>query len=170
METSLSHDSFDFRLYDAKHKFDNFQGDRFYTSEVLVNCWRKGYVVASPMNFQTALYTARYTNKKVYGSLADEVYHKHLLEPPSVRMSRMPGIGFPWFELNSDKVFTEGQIILPDGREYFPPSAFIKKYLDSHDYQTRLQWYRNKAKFVEGLENNLLNTLKKQHLSKEEYF
>lgn len=161
---------FNFKLFDAKHKFDNFQGDRFYTSEILQDLWKFGYVVSSPMNFQTALYTARYTNKKLYGDNAVDCYDMNGLERMNTRMSRRSGIGFPYYELNKDKIFSSGTIMLPDGKEYFPPKAFVDKYLNSVDYQEALRWYKVKAKFVEGLENNLLNELKRTSLPEEEYF
>lgn len=161
---------FNFKLFDAKHKFDNFQGDRFYTSETLQDLWKFGYVVSSPMNFQTALYTARYTNKKLYGDNAVDCYDSNGLERMNTRMSRMPGIGFPYYEQNKDKIFSTGSIMLPNGKQYFPPPAFVKKYLDSVDYQEALRWYKVKAKFVEGLENKLLNELRRTSLPEEEYF
>lgn len=87
-------------------------GDLRYTSAMLENIWRYGFVDVGELNFESAGYVARYCLKKVTGAMADDHYYSvdldgamTFISPEFVLMSRRPGIGRDWYEKYRDDVF-----------------------------------------------------------------
>lgn len=99
-----------------------------WRSPLLEKVWKKGYVVVSPISWDTCAYTARYVMKKV-GGMTNDDYIAHGVEPEFVLMSRRPGIGREYFDDNYKTIYEYDEVFIkgPDGgRKGKPP-----KYYDS---------------------------------------
>lgn len=92
-------------------------------SEILQDCWRKGYVTVSHADYPALQYCAGYVQKKLHG-LHEKAY-LDLCEIVGVspqpreaaRMSRRPGIGVPWMERQDpERVWRTGTVAVPDSR------------------------------------------------------
>lgn len=143
---------FGLRLSDLVPYGRNELGDMTYTSDFLTSCWsiRKapvqqgsvtplsylddfceplGRVVVAPATWQTFAYVARYTTKKFYGPQA-QYYEEFNIQPPFLRMSRMPGIGAQWFADHPDVMdFEYISVSTPTGgRKFRPPHYFDRLY------------------------------------------
>lgn len=124
-------------IFGLKHKSGSLipwtlskSGKPQWRSSYIEDIWRNGIVTVSPMSWDTAAYTARYTLKKALKGYSKELYTQNGLEPEFVLMSRRPGIGFKYYEDHRDAIYEFDQIIQrsPDGgRKAKPP-----KYYDSH--------------------------------------
>lgn len=89
-------------LSDLVHYKRNFQDDFLFNSATLTKIWGKGHVVVGKVTFESSAYVARYVTKKVNGPVAKALYLEKGLYPEFSRMSRMPGIGRLYFEMNRD--------------------------------------------------------------------
>lgn len=102
-------------------------GKRQWRSCYLEDIWERGICTVSPMSWDTAAYTARYTLKKAFKEYSKELYEVNGLEPEFVLMSRKPGIGYQFYEDNKKDIYKFDQIIQrsPDGgRKTKPPRYF----------------------------------------------
>lgn len=111
---------------DLKRFSTSFNGDTYYTSEIINQIWRKGYVIIGQVTFESCAYVARYVTKKMTGSQADEYYQGRQSE--FVRMSRRPGIGSAWLDLFSSDVYPHDYIVIRDGIKVKPPKYFDKLF------------------------------------------
>lgn len=68
-----------------------------YNSVTLDKIWKKGFSVVGDVTFESAGYVARYVTKKMKNDNSS-VYEQYNIEPEFVLMSRMRGIGYPWYE------------------------------------------------------------------------
>ena len=110
---------FNYKPYDLKYSSTNKQGDTLYTSETLTKYWGLGQVWVGELTSQSADYVARYVTKKFKGDALDKAEHYRRideetgeiinLQPEYACMSRMPGIGVPFFE-KWESDFHRGQI------------------------------------------------------------
>lgn len=106
-------------------------GFPIYQSFTLTDIWKNGYVTVSPVTWETCAYTARYVLKKIDKSVSQELYERNNLVPEFVTMSRRPGIGYGYFELNKDQIYDFDEIILSTssgGKIVKPPKYYDSKY------------------------------------------
>ena len=113
---------FNWKPNDLRYWKTNKKGVAMYKSKMLQNTWGNGFITVQDCNFNTSAYTARYTLKKAgLQSKRRDYYYKeeidfktgeikikkkfvkeiHDKEPEYIRMSRMPGIG--WYYWNENK-------------------------------------------------------------------
>lgn len=102
--------------------------NKLYVSETLKRLWPLGHSTIGALTFESAAYVARYVTKKITGKKGLEHYQE--IDPKwgeiiqknperSISVSRMPGLGRPWYEkysdfvLNHDYVISRGQKIRP---------------------------------------------------------
>lgn len=106
----------------------------------LEKIWNKGFVVVSPLTYQTCAYTARYVVKKA-GKVVD--YDSMEIEPERTYMSRRPGIGYQYY-LDHD-VFEYDYFCLSDvsGSKRIYPSRYFEKLLE-RDNPERLKEIKDK--------------------------
>lgn len=101
------------------------------TSRLLQECWSYGFTTVSDMSWETCAYVARYCMKKV-GRDMKEFYDTFALEPEFVVMSRMPGIGFQWYEDHKQDNFYKYDAIdlatPKKGYHFRPPRYYDRKY------------------------------------------
>lgn len=121
---------FGVRMPDLKFYSESENGI-LYTSVMLDKIWGKGGCKIGEVNYKTCAYVARYVVKKVDGRKRDEghylvydmdgvVTERH---PEFSRMSRRPGIGFPYYAKYGHELRTHDNLII-DGR----PAPSIRYY------------------------------------------
>lgn len=121
-------------------------GCRLYTSKILSELWPFGYSTIGSMTFQSAAYVARYSMKKVTGSLAEDHYRRvspvdgreYQVKPEYAKMSRNPGIGSDWFDKYWKSDIYENGYMVVNGHKCSPPRYYDKKLknLDLELYET----------------------------------
>uniref|UniRef100_A0AAU8AWB6 Replication initiator protein n=1 Tax=Dulem virus 169 TaxID=3145646 RepID=A0AAU8AWB6_9VIRU len=105
----------------------NFQ---LFRSPYLEKIWKKGFVVVSPVTWETCAYTARYVMKKAKGLTADQ-YLEHGINPEFVLMSRRPGIGRQYFDDHYKDIYKFDSINVSTsqgGKQFKPPRYFDQLY------------------------------------------
>lgn len=118
------------RMPDCKFYSEDENGI-LYTSETLDKIWGKGGCKIGEVNYKTAAYVARYVVKKVDGKKKDDGHYLSIdmdgvlteRHPEFSRMSRRPGIGYPYYEKYGHELRTWDNIIV-DGR----PAPSIRYY------------------------------------------
>lgn len=90
-----------------------YDGKGVYTSSKLSDLWGKGFVQLGDFNLATASYVAQYVTKKLTSDKA-LFYKRHGLQPEFVRMSRRPGIGYKYFEDNSNVIYALDSLVIPE--------------------------------------------------------
>lgn len=87
-----------------------------------------GFVQVSETSYETMSYVARYSLKKAKGDMwtADKPIEKEFS-----LMSRMPGIGYPFIEMNPG-IIDEVEVLHHRGKEIYWPRYLIEKYY-GHD-------------------------------------
>lgn len=102
-----------------------------YISEKLSSLWDKGFSTVADLTMETALYTARYVQKKITGSnehalriKKDRYGSKHV---EFALMSRMPGIGATWFDEFGNDVYPKDFVTI-NGRKFKPPRYYDSLY------------------------------------------
>lgn len=105
-------------------------GNKLYTSSTLSELWSNGHCSVGAVTLDSAGYVARYTTKKVTGDLAamayewtspdGEVFDR---EPPMLKCSLKPGIGYSWFERYRSDCFPCDYLVY-DGRRFPVPRYY----------------------------------------------
>lgn len=109
----------------------NFQGDVYWTSEIIDKCWNsRGYHIIGNCNFSTCSYVARYMLKKQKGK---STYYDDLgLVPPFTLMSRAPGIARDYYDENSKKIYFYDNLVITNSKgvaqRVKPPKYFDRLY------------------------------------------
>lgn len=108
-----------------KSRFSKKPYENLYKSENLAKLWKKGFVTVGEATFDSAAYIARYCTKKVTGKNSGKHYAG--LEPEFALMSRMPGIGEPFFQKYFRDVYPKDFITI-GGIKQRPPRYFDYLY------------------------------------------
>lgn len=123
-------------------------GEVLYRSEALEECWGFGAVRLGAVTLQSAAYVAAYAAKSQAEKVGKVWPHPETGEmvqvtPPFLRMSRMPGLGVPFFErFRSD--FAKGDFCIINGRKYPVPAAYFR-HLEEWERDAILLRRRNAA-------------------------
>lgn len=116
-------------LDNLKLEGNNKLGQPLFSSSLVQDAWNMGHTCVGKMTWNTCAYTARYTLKKAGGK--DNAFYEALnVVPEFVRMSRRPGIGLEYFDENYQRIYNDGQIILPALSKDKPNIQGIPKYFD----------------------------------------
>lgn len=103
------------------------QGIKLYRSLTIEKAWQfRGFVTVGDVTFESAAYVARYVMKKITGDRAEEHYQGR--EPEYNNMSRMPGIGTPFFERYGEDIYNKDFVVIRDGIKCKPPRFFDSIY------------------------------------------
>jgi hypothetical protein len=132
-------------FYDKK-LFQQRDGIRLYTSELLQELWPYGFSTIGEVNFLTAAYCARYVMKKITGEAAEEHYQYtcpetgevYTIQPEYCTMSRRGGIGETWYEKYGWHDCHKHDFVVVNGHEVRPP-RYYDKLLDKKDTSQYLQ-------------------------------
>ena len=102
-----------------------------YRSEWLTEKWGMGLTDIEEANFGSARYVAGYATKKHKDA---ELYEYLGIEKPYTVMSRMPGIGYQYWNDYRDEIYKEGadKIYLTGGKTVKPPKYFDRKEDELH--------------------------------------
>lgn len=160
-------------------------GFDYYTSEVLNEIWKKGYVVIAEASWETAAYVARYVMKKAKGKDA-KIYEENNVIPEFCTMSRNPGIGKMWYDNNKKCYATFSNKVLPSKgkKRTFNRIRYFDKQFEEEfpfDYETlkeksnnfqrdkiKLQLMNTSLDYQEQLEvEEEIQTMKTQILSRK---
>lgn len=117
---------------DRKHFKVGDSGAKLYTSEALSTLWPFGHASVGDVTFESAGYVARYVTKKVGADLEPDRYLRwndsgeaYWLTPEYCQMSRMPGIGYKWWQKYGQEVLNRGNVVM-NGVEMKVPRYYGK--------------------------------------------
>lgn len=133
---------FNFQFDDLKFFKKTGSGQVLYRSAKLEELWPFGYSTVGTVTFESAAYVARYINKKVKGSLADDHYAYVMpdtgevvwREPEFNRMSLKPGIGSAWLDKFKSDVFPRDYVVYK-GAKLPVPRYYAKKFECSNPFE-----------------------------------
>lgn len=120
----------------VKHSEQSLSGKNYVylTSEIIFNCWSKGFVTIGECNWETSAYVARYVLKK-FNNLEEYDYQNLCFVngweplPPEMReASRRPGLGRPYYEAHKGEIYPLDKVVLPNGQVLKPCSYFDDLY------------------------------------------
>lgn len=82
----------------------------YYHSDIVQDCWNKGFTTLGNVTFDSCAYVARYVIKKhkqeeLFSDIPDFV-------PEFIQMSRRPGIAAEWYEQNKDKIYETDEVLM----------------------------------------------------------
>jgi len=111
---------FGISFYSDQWYWKTENGHCLYRSDSLEKTWGHGIVAIGELNYATAMYTASYTQKKLYGDQGKEHYQRvdastgeiTPLKPPYSTMSRRPGLGRSWYEKYRDDLYPDGYAVI----------------------------------------------------------
>jgi hypothetical protein len=127
----FGHDFKDKKLWSKKGGFNLF------ISEQLMQLWPHGFSTIGAVTFETAAYCARYVMKKVTGEGAPAHYREVDLETGEIiserkseycTMSRMPGIGYDWYQMYGWTDCHLHDFVVVNGKEVRPPKYYDKLF------------------------------------------
>lgn len=90
---------------------------KYWSSQMLAECWGKGFVSIGELTPETAAYVASYCQKKVTGKAAPAHYRRvdehgeYQLPPEFARMSLRKGIGEKWLKKFNSDVYPSGLVV-----------------------------------------------------------
>ena len=145
---------FNLPINDLEYKFCR-GGYKYYTSATLSKLWPKGIIIIGSLTWETCAYVARYVLKKRKGKSAEKYYNDLNIIPEYSVMSRKPGIGYDYYKIHKDDIYSTDSIT--DGFKFpiKPPKFFDKKFaiedLDSFEKlnslkEERLRFKENKER------------------------
>ena len=139
-----------------------------YFSQFVKDIWPYGNIIIGRVSWNSAAYVARYILKKQKGVNADFYKQFHLV-PEFIRMSRKPGIGGAFFDINADKILKDDKIYLykKGGSFCCTPPRYFEKFCEKNLAYNRLL-YDNKIKRQEKRKRRLLVDYYSSTLSKIE--
>lgn len=106
---------FNLPIYDLKIVGCSARGDRYFESAVLSKIWKNGFVTVGEVTFDSCAYVARYVLDKVNGPTSQAFYDNFGIVPEFVLMSRHPGIGFNYYNINKNKIYSNDEIFYKKG-------------------------------------------------------
>lgn len=112
-------------------------GSPLYYSPSVHEAWNKrGTAQIGAVTFESCAYVSRYIVKKLNGE-AGKIYHDCGIIPPYVRMSRMPGIGYNWFQEHFEQIYEYDSYIFKRGDKSISvkPGKYCDKLLKDKDEQ-----------------------------------
>lgn len=146
---------FGLHLDDLKVIRKNFNGDQYYISDFISQCWPYGIHILGRVTWQSAAYVARYTMKKATHGFDKRYYSAAGIEPEFQTMSLRPAIGRRYYDDHPEIFdFQTFSVSTPQGgRKMTPPEYFRKLYNASHPVDAYVSSY-----------NSVINSELKIHL------
>ena len=142
--------------------------NKLYTSKDIEKIWGKGFITLNEVNFETCAYVARYVTKKVKGPTSEEEYELRGQLPEYTCMSRNPGIGEKYYQLNKEKFYEKKKIWqkTQKGLLEINPGRYFEKLIEKENEEILKKLKkRNNKKSKEFWEELLQQT----ELNKDEY-
>lgn len=105
--------------------------ETYWQNTIIERAWGKGIINISEASWNNIAYTARYITKKINGTGSDELYKSKGQEKEFFRVSRMPGIGQPYYEKHKEQIYKNDEIIVKNRQGIIsckPPKYFDELY------------------------------------------
>lgn len=118
------------------YQYDD-SGEKLLFSPTIYECWKKrGTAQIGQVTFESCAYVSRYIVKKQLGATGHQ-YADCGIEPPFVRMSLKPGIGYDWYEEHFDQIYLYDNYILKRGDKAVSvkPGRYCDRILQKKDEQ-----------------------------------
>jgi hypothetical protein len=114
-------------------------GTKYYVSSTLSALWGYGHCELGEVNYQSAMYVAKYVTKKIGGEKREAHYSRinpstgeyYTLTPEQARMSRREAIGRKWLEQFSGDIYPRDEVILNAKRLKAP--RYYDRWLEKHN-------------------------------------
>lgn len=140
MEFSLFSISPPKECYKNKIVGTSFDKTPLYQFDFLNDLWQNGYVVVGEVTQASCAYVARYVNKKRLSGEKNKDLKEKGIVPEFNCMSRMPGIGVPYYEENYDRILNS-DLSVYIGRSMVTVGRSFEKWLEKN-HPERLQEYK----------------------------
>jgi len=130
-----------------------------YNSPTLDSIWGLGYCTIGTVTYATASYVAKYTMK-------NDTNHKDIwseigVEPQFMRVSRRPGLGFPWLEKHHADVYPSDEILI-NGQKFSSLTYFDRKYAEGNELLMHAIKLNRVKKIPEGSYNKKTMQIKQK--------
>lgn len=127
----------------------------YLSSEIIDNCWGKGFTTLGEVNWETSAYVGRYVMKK-FSNLEEFDYCKLCYDngweplPPEMRQaSRNPGLARPFYDVNKDEIYNIDKVVLPNGRTPQPCQYFDRLFdLEDPELLSQIRENRKEKAFI----------------------
>ena len=130
----------------------------YFRNTIIEEAWKKGISNISECTWNTINYTARYITKKVNGKESWKHYAEKGIYPEFMRVSRMPGIAKPYYDLHKEDIYKTDSIWIKNKAgivQCKPPKYFDYLYeKECPEHWKRIQADRKRA---ERNQENLIN-------------
>ena len=130
--------------YKSSHKYktvgQSIDKTPLYQFDLLNDLWQKGFVVVGEVTVNSCAYVARYVNKKRMSGVKNEDLKKKGIVPEFNCMSRMPGIGVPYYEKHYDEIITKN-LEFYSGSTRLSVGRSFEKWLEKN-HPDRLEEYK----------------------------
>jgi len=107
--------------------------------------------------FPQASYVAKYTMKN--DSHHKDIWNEIGVEPQFMRVSRRPGLGFPWLEKNYEDVYPSDEIII-NGQKFSSITYLDRKYSEGNELLMHAVKLTRQTKIPERNTSKKLNKIK----------
>ena len=121
------------------------EGNIYYQNKIIEKCWKYGISNISECSWNTIAYVARYVTKKITGKESDDHYAIMGQNKEFFRVSRMPGIGKPYYDLHKHEIYKIDAITIKNAEGVIsckPPKYFDSLYEKEHP----AEWEKIKRK------------------------
>lgn len=134
---------------------------KYFTSAILDSLWGMGKTQIMDCNFETAAYVARYVTKKFNNKDPQKIadHYGEKLPERSVCVSRRPGIGKAWYDLNKQHLY-KADLLYSRGVAMQPPQYFNRRYeIDNPEHYAKIKQYRKAKQNISNdkIKNQILN-------------
>lgn len=129
-------------------------GHIYYQNTIIESCWKYGISNISEASWNNIAYTARYITKKITGKQSEEIYAIKGQNKEFFRVSRMPGIGKPYYDKYKEKIYKNDEIIIKNQEGVIhckPPKYFDALYQEENQKHWQ-EIKRKRQKQKKGLE------------------
>lgn len=122
-------------------------GNTLYQSHIHEDIWRKGFVTVGGFSGSSAAYVAKYSLKKQLHNTAS------LVVPDYIQMSRMPGIGYNFFQEFKKPMFERGFCVQAGFKKPIP--KYYWKLLSAEDPEAYDYYSIKRQGYAQGLRYDL---------------
>ena len=151
---------FNFNCRDKKFYKKSQKGFDMFHSQIIEDIWGKGHIELNAITPETCAYVARYVLKKQKGGTSKDWYAVQGKVPEYTNCSRMPGIGYYYYEQNKDKMYEYDKVHLVNskGLQTLKPAKYYDRLFDAEDTE-RMQSIKEARKNLAKRRQETLNAL-----------
>ena len=147
----------------VEHLFTNDHGNKVYTSTLLDELWGLGNCNFGSVTYDSCMYVAKYTTKKINGDLSEEHYSRFNSETGEIwqvkkeeaRMSRKPAIGKRWIEKYYKDTIRDDYIVINNKKVTIP--QYYLKWVEKNYPEEYLRIKENRENNTKPIDRIELN-------------